>query len=252
MSISLYSSKQTLQSHLTRLPCDLDTATDHYASRFSSPVGRYLLEVQRSATLKMLAKFSEASVLDVGGGHGQNAGLLAEAGYRVMVYGSDASCLGRIRDLVSRGEVEFNVGELHRLPYESKAFEVAISYRVAAHIEEIEGYIREMCRVAERAVVMDFASSRSVNVLAPMLFKQKLQVEKNTRPFNCFSPSYIDRQFAQHGFRRTGRIGQFVWPMAAHRLLNQPWFSRLAEAVPRCLGVHAWLGSPPIVRYEPV
>ncbi|MEM9907111.1 MAG: hypothetical protein AAF921_19010, partial [Cyanobacteria bacterium P01_D01_bin.44] len=67
---------------------DIETASDSYASRFAGKSGTWLLGVQQAATLKMLADYPQASVLDVGGGHGQLTEALIEQGHQVTVLGS--------------------------------------------------------------------------------------------------------------------------------------------------------------------
>ncbi|NEO49979.1 MAG: class I SAM-dependent methyltransferase, partial [Moorea sp. SIO4A3] len=50
---------------------DIETSSEDYASRFAGEIGAWLLKVQEDATLKMLTPYPKATILDVGGGHGQ-------------------------------------------------------------------------------------------------------------------------------------------------------------------------------------
>jgi 2-polyprenyl-3-methyl-5-hydroxy-6-metoxy-1,4-benzoquinol methylase len=60
---------------------DVETSSEGYARRFSGEVGKYFLEVQTQITLELLKPWPRARVLDVGGGHGQLALPLVNAGY---------------------------------------------------------------------------------------------------------------------------------------------------------------------------
>ena len=55
---------------------DIETSSDDYAARFAGEIGAWLLKVQEEATLRMLAAYPNAKILDVGGGHGQLTGAL--------------------------------------------------------------------------------------------------------------------------------------------------------------------------------
>src|SRR6185503_17765426 len=75
---------------------DVVTSSDAYARRFAGPVGAWFLDVQARITLELVRPWPRASVLDVGGGHGQLLGPLLDAGHDVTVYGSAESCRERI------------------------------------------------------------------------------------------------------------------------------------------------------------
>ena len=76
---------------------DIETSSEGYASRFSGAVGTWMLNIQTEATLQMLQDYPQATVLDVGGGHGQITAPLIENGYQVTVLGSSEVCQARIQ-----------------------------------------------------------------------------------------------------------------------------------------------------------
>ena len=94
----------------SREDADVLTSSEGYARRFAGPVGQWFLEVQARTTLDLLAGWPGATVVDVGGGHGQTAGPLADAGYALTVVGSDPSCRGRVSGLLAAGRLRFEVG----------------------------------------------------------------------------------------------------------------------------------------------
>jgi ubiquinone/menaquinone biosynthesis C-methylase UbiE len=230
--------------------CDLDTANDGYAARFAGRIGDYLLEAQRQATRDLLDPFTEARILDLGGGHGQNARPLLDLGHRVTVYGSDPACAYHLADLIESQQIRFDVGDLYHLPYADREHDAVVCYRMLAHVDDIEPFVAEACRVAGRAVLVDFATMYSFNILMPLLFKHKASLEGNTRPFAMFKPSTIDRLMRKQGFKRTATIKQFVLPMVVHRKLARPGLSQAMETTLRFLGFRRLIGSPIIARYE--
>jgi 2-polyprenyl-3-methyl-5-hydroxy-6-metoxy-1,4-benzoquinol methylase len=230
---------------------DVETSSEGYARRFSGPVGAFFLETQAQATLDLLAPFAGASTLDVGGGHGQLTGTLVEAGHAVTIFGSDPLCRERVSRWVDAGRARFEAGDLLALPFADGAFDVVMSFRLLPHVSRWSDLVGELCRVARRAVVVDYPSSRSVNALAGALFGAKRGVEGDTRPFAVFRDAELEAAFARHGFRPTGRRRQFLFPMALHRALRLSQLSRSIEGVARALGLVRAFGSPVILRLEP-
>ena len=107
-----------------------------------------------------------------------------------------------------------------------------------------------LCRVARRAVIVDYPTGQSLNCITPALFGAKKRIEGNTRTYTLFPHRTLAGAFAAHGFRRTALDKQFFLPMVLHRLLKSPPLSRLAEFPFRVLGLTALLGSPAIARFE--
>jgi SAM-dependent methyltransferase len=233
-----------------REDADVETSSEDYARRFEGPVGRFFLEVQARATRELLAGWPGATVLDVGGGHGQVAGPLADAGYQVTVAGSDPSCRARVASLVDAGRARFETVDLLNLPFPDESFDVALSYRLLSHVTRWPDLARELCRVARRAVLVDYPTFRSVNAAAEPLFALKKGVEGNTRPFTVFRDTEIEATFAAHGFHPTGRRPQFFWPLALHRALRMAPLSHGLEGIAAFVGLRRLLGSPVILRLE--
>lgn len=231
---------------------DVETSSDDYATRFRGAVGAWMLRVQEKAVLSLLATSVPpgARILDVGGGHGQLARPLAEAGYRVTVLGSAPSCRHRISDLVENGSVEFFVGNVIDLPFPSKSFDAVVAVRMLTHCTAWQKLVSEMCRVSAGPVITDYPTSQSLNAIAPALFKAKKRFEKNTRTWKLFRHTEVRKAFADCGFAPAGRIGQFFLPMVLHRMLKCKHLSSAAESVCRALGLSHAFGTPVVGRWK--
>ncbi len=235
-----------------REDCDRVTASQEYARRFSGAVGAYFLQVQTARTLELVADWPGAKVLDVGGGHAQLAPPLVQAGYQVTVAGSDASCAQRLERLLAPDSYEFQAVDLIDLPWPEQSFDLVLSYRMLTHVADPAGYAAQLCRLARRAVLVDYPAKQSFNLVADSLFqaKQSLDANQHTRPFVSFWDSEVEALFTAQGFGNPTRRRQHFWPMALHRALGSGGFTKTAEGLARGLGLTALLGSPVILRIE--
>ena len=229
---------------------DADTATDDYARRFSGPVGSWFLEVQRRIVLDLLAPWPGATVLDLGGGHAQVAGTLVKAGYRVTVAGSKETCRDRLDRTLPRGSFTYRTADLLQLPWEDRAFDVALSLRFLSHVVHWQRLLEEMSRVARHAVLLDYADLWSFNLIGGPLFQAKRHMERNTRRYHVFQRAQLEREFRRHGFGRSLARPEFCLPMVVHRGVGKAGFTRMTEGACRAIGLTRLLGSPVILRVE--
>ncbi len=222
---------------------DIETANADYANRFAGPAGAWLLEVQADR-LKAALQGLDASgtALDVGGGHAQTAPVLVEHGFNTTVTGSAPSCQERVPD-----SIPFQIANHLDLPYEDRSVDVVISFRLMPHCDRWPELVKELCRVADKRVIVDYPAKQSVNFLADALFGLKKNVEKNTRTFTLFSHREVREAFEAEGFT-VKRHPQFFWPMVLHRMLKRPRISRALEAPARWLGLTALFGSPVVLE----
>jgi len=233
-----------------REDADVETSSDAYARRFSGPVGRFFLERQRDAVLELLAPWPGATVVDVGGGHGQLTGPLVEAGYAVTVLGSSEACEARVREWTAAGRARFVAADLLAPGLEERGFDAVLSVRLLPHVRRVPELVASLARLARRAVVVDYPTRRSVNAVSGLLFGLKHGVEGDTRPFTVFSDREVEAAFAAHGFAASGRRPQFLAPMALYRALGSAGFARAVEGVAAAAGLTRALGSPVVLRLE--
>lgn len=229
---------------------DVETSSADYARRFSGSAGRYLLSVQTRAVREVMADLPVGTALDVGGGHGQLVGPLKQMGWQVTVHGSSEVCAHNLRELHGQRDCPFIQGSLFSLPVADQSFDVVLAVRLVSHVESWPALLGEMCRVARRAVIIDYPSKSALNALTPMLFSIKKSIEGNTRTYLSFSRRELLSVFEQHGFGSPREVKQFFLPMAVHRAAAGAAPLRAAEAVCRAIGLTALAGSPVILRVD--
>lgn len=227
---------------------DIHASSEEYAARFGNAVGQWMLQAQEEALLRLLDTEC-ATVLDVGGGHGQIAVPLSQHERSVTVVGSSPVCAQRLAPYIESGAISFKTGNLIELPYHDKSFALATSFRLISHCTNWRTLVAELCRVSEHAVIIDYPVWLSVNILTPLLFFLKRKIEGNTRTYRMFSTWELQREFKKHGFTLERSYKLFVWPMALHRLLKNIPLSKSLEAPLRALGITKLFGSPVVAKF---
>jgi len=229
---------------------DIETSSEDYAKRFSGKIGEYFLSLQSDITLKLLKKWQNIKVLDVGGGHAQLAGPLIKNGFNLTVAGSDESCRKRLDKFLSPSSFQFYSCNLLRLPFDDKSFDVVLSFRLLTHEENWKLQISELCRVAKHAVIVDYPDIRSFNILYDLLFGMKKKFEKNTRTYKNFSRKEIIEEFRKNNFGNMTIKPEFFLPMVVHRAIKNVPVLKSMEKLFSILGLTKLLGSPVILRAE--
>jgi SAM-dependent methyltransferase len=229
---------------------DVETASEGYARRFAGPVGEWFLDVQARTTLELLRPWPRARVLELGGGHGQLTGALVASGCDVTVYGSPGACGEGLRAWLADGRARYEAGDLLRAPWPDRAFDVVLSFRLLPHVSDWPALLKELCRLAARAVVIDYPTGRSVNAAAEALFGLKRAIEGDTRPFTVFRDRDVRDALAANGFEVTARRPEFFFPMALHRALGRAALARGLEGAARAAQLTRALGSPVVLRAE--
>lgn len=228
---------------------DIETASAGYAARFKGAVGAWMLERQARLILDHLPP-APATVLDVGGGHGQLTSPLVAAGYRVTVQGSSPACRERVDSLIQAGRIEFVASSILALPFPDRSFDTVVSVRLLPHCERWPELIAELCRVARQTVVVDYPRQSGLQRRAPFLFRLKKGLEGNTRTWLSFRDDQVAEAFARRGWCRTACVGQFLFPMVLHRALRCRSLSAALEKPGIWTGITGRNGSPVIAVFE--
>jgi len=229
-----------------RETADIETSSDAYAGRFAGSVGKWMLDIQYDMVRSFLNAHPGARILDVGGGHGQIAIPLAEAGFQVVVLGSDPVCAHRLQALIEAGKLSFVSGSLTDIPFEDRSFDVVVSLRLVPHCAQWRRLIHEMCRVASGKVIFDYPAVESVNCFSDLFFERKKKFEGNTRTWQSYRNREIRSALTEEGWGKIELRKQFFWPMALHRMMKSPGLSKGLEGVAALLGLRCLFGSPVI------
>lgn len=231
-------------------PPDLETGSIQYARRFAGEAGAYLLDIQERG-VKNLVQTAPADLrnaVDVGGGHGQLVPALLSMGLQTTVLGSTPDCAEKLMQGAEAAEVRFVTGRLLDLPFATCAFDLVISIRLLAHIDDSRKLIDELCRVARRSVIVDYPTLVGANALSAATFPIKRLIEKDTRTYRSFWPGQIEQAFRRNGFTLKGTFKQFTAPMGLHRLGGKP--IRVVEEGLRRIGVTGLIGNPVLQRFD--
>jgi hypothetical protein len=208
-----------------------------------------LLSVQEACVRRLLAQYSGQALLELGGGHAQLLSLYDALDMKVTLHGSEAACFDRL----SGKEFERTTrvtGPYLGLGLPDNSFDVVLAIRLVMHEPEWPRLLAEMCRMARRAVIIDYPSTRSLNALEPLLFRFKKRLEGNTRHYLSFSRGQLASVFRQSGFDLIAEERQLFLPMVVHRKLGGNTVLQGIESACRLIGLTRALGSPVILRAE--
>jgi len=146
--------------------------------------------------------------------------------------------------------IEFSVGDAHALAFPDRAFDAAVCLRVLMHAPRWRTCIAELCRVADRLVVVDYPSAHSTALVQAAARKVTHAFGARTEPYRVFPDGAIDRAFAASGFRVRRRHRQFVLPIALHKLLGSRALTERLEGTLAAVGLLRLAGSPVTVLAE--
>lgn len=237
-----------MMSAAARETPDIETASDSYARRFAGAAGRYLLAEQDAAVRAALGDWRGGTVLDVGGGHAQLTPLLRTLASDVLVFGSDARSLERVRREFPACATA--TGDLLDMPFAARSFDVAVAVRLLPHVRNWQRLVAELCRVARSIVVVDYPRISGFNGLTPLLFPLKKRLEGNTRDYRNFRDAEIDDALRASGFAPRRRHAQFLLPMVLHRRTRGAQALRRIEQLAKTLRLTHALGSPVVLRAD--
>jgi hypothetical protein len=117
-------------------------------------------------------------------------------------------------------------------------------------MEKWRPLLKELTRVSSKLVIVDYASSKSVNAVSGMFFSAKKAVESNTRYFQLHRNEDITQEFLRAGALPAGNYGQFFFPMALHRAMKLQALSKIMEGGARVCGLSFFLGSPVLAAFD--
>ena len=222
------------------------------AKRFGGPIGRIVLDDQERVLTTFLPDVAGRRMLDVGTGTGRAAMALAQRG--AVVTGVDASgemlSVARRRASESGLVIEFSEGDAHALRFADRAFDATVCLRVLMHVPDWKKTIEELCRVTERRVVLDYPALKSMASLQAAWRRAAVVMGRRVESYRVLRHREVAEELDRHGFRIIASHRQFVLPIALHKLVGSPRFTRRLEGVLASAGALKVVGSPVTIAAE--
>lgn len=225
---------------------DPATARSFDEKRFGGPIGDLIAGEQAKALANFVGRIHGRTILDVGTGTGRVALLFAAGGAKVTAIDASEEMLAvaRKRAAEQSANVTFMTGDAHALDFRDRAFDVAVSLRVVMHSPKWRACVSELCRVADRLVILDYPSRRNLAVLQAAARRMVYRFGVGTQPYRVFSDREIADALSKSGFRVRSVHRQFVLPIAFHKLLGSRRLTLVIEEWLDRAGLLKIFGSP--------
>jgi ubiquinone/menaquinone biosynthesis C-methylase UbiE len=240
-------SEQTKRKHYSySVYADPATARTFDDRRFGGPIGALIASEQARVLSNFVGRIYGRRILDVGTGTGRAALLFARGGARVTAIDASEAMLA-IAHGRAAGEgtdVRFLVGDAQALDFPDRSFDVVVSLRLVMHVPKWRACVAELCRVADRLVILDYPSRSSVALFHSTARGILHALGVRTEPYRVFSHKEIAGALEQSGFRVRSVHRQFVLPIAFHKLMGSRRLTAAIEAFLDRAGLLKILGSP--------
>ena len=214
--------------------------------RFGGPIGELIAKSQARVLANMTGRITDREILDVGTGTGRAAFILALGGAKVTAVDASEEMLviARQRAAEQMLRIDFRRGDAHALDFADRSFDAVVSFRVLMHTPQWKRCVAELCRVAERLVIVDYPSATSVALFESLARRATHAMGAKTEPYRVFSHAAIREAFDRNGFRIRSVHRQFVLPIAFHKAVGSRRFTMWSEKVLDHAGLLKPFGSP--------
>jgi ubiquinone/menaquinone biosynthesis C-methylase UbiE len=238
-----------------------DRSTDHYSyaayadpamaqtfdnRRFSGPIGELIAASQARVLANMVGRSKDSRMLDVGTGTGRAAMILALGGAKVTAVDASEEMLAVARQRAAEQSltIEFQQGDAHALQFADRSFDAVVSFRVLMHTPQWTQCVAELCRVAERLVIIDYPSATSVALIESLARRAMHSAGMTTEPYRVFTHRAVSEAFDRNGFRIRSVHRQFVLPIAFHKAVGSRRLTLWSENLLERAGLLEAFGSP--------
>ena len=184
----------------------------------------YYLEKARRGT-RGLPSGSGVTALTVCGGSGMDAEFLARAGYPVICSDLSLAATRRARERARRRglPIAVVVADVERLPFADRSIDVVLVHDGLHHLADPAPGLREIARVADRAVSITEPANATLTALAVRL-GLALAIEPAGNPVRRFRPADVAEALQAQGFPHV-RWQRY----AMHHQHHPGWPMRLAS-----------------------
>jgi SAM-dependent methyltransferase len=231
---------------------DPATAETFDRRRFGGPIGALIAGEQGRVVANFVGRIKDRTILDVGTGTGRAALLMARGGARVTAVDASVEMLAVAQHHADEEHlaIRFLPGDVHRLEFGDRAFDVVISLRVLMHAVNWRQSIAELCRVADQLVIFDYPSMTSFALLQSLARHGTHALGARTEPYRVLSDSQIADQLMRSGYRVRSVHRQFVLPITLHKAIGSQRFTKVSRKLSDRLGLLRLFGTPVTVVAE--
>ena len=215
--------------------------------RFSGPIGELIAHSQARVLANMVGRIADREMLDVGTGTGRAAFILALGGAKVTAVDASEEMLAIARQRAADQlltTIKFQRGDAHALDFADRSFDAVVSFRMLMHTPQWKRCVAELCRVAERLVIVDYPSATSVALFESLARRAMHAAGVKTEPYRVFTRGAIAEAFDSNGFRIRSVHRQFVLPIAFHKAIGSRRFTNWSERLLDHAGLLKPFGSP--------
>jgi 2-polyprenyl-3-methyl-5-hydroxy-6-metoxy-1,4-benzoquinol methylase len=214
--------------------------------RYGGAIGSVVAGTQAKTIADAVGRIQGRTIIDVGTGTGRSALLLARGGAKVTGIDPSEQLLQTARQRAAKESlaVTFQEGEVYKLDFPDKSFEVALCLRVLMHTPEWRECVLEMCRVTQQLVILDYSSRRSLAAIQVPIRRVLELVGVPKSGYQLHSDAEVRDALVAGGFRVRATHRLFVLPMAFHRLIGSRRLTISIEHVLGRLGLRTLFGSP--------
>jgi SAM-dependent methyltransferase len=225
---------------------DADIAAGFDALRFGGPIGRLVADEEARVITRFAGDVAGARVLDVGTGTARVALAIAACGAQVtgLDYSREMLRVGQARVAREGAPVRLLRGDGQRLPFADRRFDVTVSARLLMHVPDWRACLTELCRVTRRRLVFDYPARASAAAIQAIGRRVAHGLGRPTEPYRVLADGAIDAACRAAGFRVVERHRHFVLPIALHKTIGFPGFTRSSEGFLRRVGLTGLVGSP--------
>jgi ubiquinone/menaquinone biosynthesis C-methylase UbiE/uncharacterized protein YbaR (Trm112 family) len=192
---------------------------------------RWLLREKFRRSIAHLPPLRGATVIDACCGSGMDAEMLARSGASVIAIDISEGCARRARSRAERFGLDYLVvvGDVERLPIRDGAAEIAYVHDGLHHLQDPAIGLRELARVARRAVSVNepadaFATAVAVRLGAALAEEEagnavaRLRIEDAAREFAAAGFDVTAERYLMYYKHEAGRVMRLASRPIAHQL----------------------------------
>lgn len=192
---------------------------------------QWLMAEKFRRSVALLAPLQDTTVVDACCGSGMDAEFLARQGARVIALDISEGCAIRAKERAARHGLDYLVvvGDIEHLPIRSRSADMAYVHDGLHHLTEPMIGIRELARVASKAISINEPSEALVTQIA-IKVGLALQREPAGNKVERLNPTNVGRELAEAGFQVDATRYLMYYqhePGRIMRLMSRPGFQTI-------------------------